>query len=121
MRGQPIITGLLLAATSFHGAGPSGAPAADIPAGTIAFASLAPRGWDLYVADVHSLESRRLTDHPALDYNALYSPDGKQIAFVSERDGSKNLYLMNSDGSGLRQLTRGDWTDTMCDWSPTGG
>ena len=46
-------------------------------AGTIAFASLAPRGWDLYVTDVKTLQSRRLTDHPALDYNGVFSPDGK--------------------------------------------
>jgi Tol biopolymer transport system component len=111
---------LLLAATSFHGAGPSGAPAADIPAGTIAFASLAPRGWDLYVADVHSLESRRLTEHPALDYNALYSPDGKQIAFVSERDGNLELYSLAPDGSGLRRLTDNFALDDHPAWSPDG-
>ena len=83
---------LLLAATRLHGGEPSSALAAEIPAGTIAFASLAPRGWDLYVTDVKTLQSRRLTDHPALDYNGAFSPDGKQIAFVSERDGNLELY-----------------------------
>ncbi len=50
----------------------------------------------------------------------IYSPDGKQIVFRSGRDGQKNLYLMSRDGSNVRRLTQGDWTDTMCDWSHDG-
>ena len=49
-----------------------------------------------------------------------YSPDGKQLVFRSGRDGDKNLYIMNRDGSHIRRLTEGKWTDTMCDWSPQG-
>ena len=37
--------------------------------------SLAPRGWDLYLLDVESHRSRRLTDHPALDFNAAFAPE----------------------------------------------
>src|SRR5687767_10628505 len=46
------------------------------PAGTVAFSSLAPRGWDVYVADVESHKARRLTDHAALDFNAAFAPEG---------------------------------------------
>src|SRR5262245_36220775 len=71
------------------------------PRGTSAFASQAPRGWDVYVAHVKTGKATRLTDHPALDYNAAASPDGKRVAFVSERDGNMEIYSMSPDGSGL--------------------
>src|SRR5262245_56232625 len=63
----------------------------DRPTGTIAFSSLAPRAWDLYLIDVESRQTRRLTDHPALDFNAAFAPDGGRIAFVSERDGNEEI------------------------------
>ncbi|XP_043720719.1 uncharacterized protein LOC122668190 [Telopea speciosissima] len=49
------------------------------------------------------------------------SPDGKWVVFRSGRSGYKNLYLMDAiegEKSGLRRLTEGPWTDTMCNWSP---
>jgi Tol biopolymer transport system component len=89
-------------------------------AGTIAFSSLAPRGWDLYVVDVQTRESRRLTDHLALDYNAAFSPDGQRIAFVSERDGNLELYTIRADGSDLRRLTDDFALDDHPVFSPDG-
>jgi Tol biopolymer transport system component len=49
-----------------------------------------------------------------------FSPDGKQFVFRSGRSGAKNLYIANRDGTGVRPLTKGKWTDTMPHWSPTG-
>jgi Tol biopolymer transport system component len=43
-----------------------------------------------------------------------------ELVFSSTRDGAKNLYLMNADGTGIRRLTQGPWTDTHANWSPTG-
>lgn len=51
------------------------------------------------------------------------SPDGKWLVFRSGRSGHKNLYVMDAvqgERGFLRQLTRGPWTDTMCNWSPDG-
>jgi Tol biopolymer transport system component len=115
-----MITGMALAAGTIYGAEPAGAQAPPGPTGTIAFASLAPRGWDLYVAEVKTQQSRRLTDSPALDYNGAFSPDGKQIAFVSERDGNPELYAMAADGTGLRRLTDNFALDDHPAWSPDG-
>jgi TolB protein len=47
----------------------------------------------------------RPTRH-ARDGSPVLSPDGRRIAFVSERDGNRQIYVMNADGSGLRRLTR---------------
>ena len=88
-------------ASNINGVLPNGAPV-----GTIAFSSLAPRGWDLYISDVQTQESRRLTDHPALDYNAVFSSNGQNIAFVSERNGNPELFTIRADGSDLRRLTK---------------
>ena len=80
---------------------PAGAPLVngdDRPAGTIAFSSLAPRGWDLYLVEVASRRTRRLTDHAALDFNAAFAADGRSLAFVSTRDGNHELYVTTTEG-----------------------
>jgi putative membrane-bound dehydrogenase-like protein len=92
----------------------------DAPAGTIAFASLAPRGWDLYVTDRTTGQETRLTDSPALDYNASFSPDGGRIAFVSEREGNAELCSIRPDGSDFRRLTSHFALDDHAAWSPDG-
>src|SRR5262249_33292901 len=48
------------------------------------------------------------------------SPDGRQIAFVSDRSGSSDLYLMNADGSGVRQLTADGGHPGRAYWSGDG-
>src|SRR5436305_262861 len=64
---------------------------------------------------------KKLTDSAGNNGFPAFSPDGKRLVFRSGRDRSaKNLYVMNADGSGVRRLTEGKWTDTMCDWSPKG-
>jgi Tol biopolymer transport system component len=97
------VCGFALLATA---AGPPAGNSKDRPTGIIAFSSLAPRGWDVYFLDVKTRKSRRLTDHTALDFNAALAPDGKKIAFVSERDGNAELYTLGIDGNGLKRLTR---------------
>lgn len=120
MRMLAWFTGLILAAAQFQVAEPGQVSTYQPPAGNIAFSSLAPRGWDLYVTDIESQQNRRLTHHPALDYNASFSPDGKQIAFVSERDGNLEIYSIHSDGSGLQRLTDNFALDDHPAWSPDG-
>jgi Tol biopolymer transport system component len=110
---------LVLLAATVAGGGDGEQPAAsDQPAGTIAFASLAPRDWDVYWRAPGG--ERRLTDHAALDYNAAFSPDGRKIAFVSQRDGNMELYAVGVDGSGLRRLTDNFALDDHPAWSPDG-
>jgi WD40-like Beta Propeller Repeat len=57
-----------------------------------------------------------------LDHMPLYSPDGARIAFASNRSGSHEIWVCNSDGSGTMQLTSfgGPMTTGPVWWSPNG-
>lgn len=56
----------------------------------------------------------------ALGECPTWSPDGTQIAFHSSRDGNKEIYVMNADGSGLTRLTDNAASDLRPAWSPDG-
>jgi TolB protein len=65
----------------------------------------------------------RLTDNPADDFAPAWSPDGKQIAFVSDRDqkqGVYDIYIMQVEGSNVRRLTSDTAIDYSPAWSPDG-
>ncbi|MFM9182020.1 MAG: peptidase S41, partial [Phycisphaerales bacterium] len=50
----------------------------------------------------------RLTASPSNEGRSAFSPDGTSIVFDSDRDGGRNLFIMRSDGSAVRQLTFGE-------------
>jgi Tol biopolymer transport system component len=60
--------------------------------------------------------SRRGAKMLASGQDAVWSPDGKRIAFVSARDGDREIYVMRSDGSHERPLTNNSWADVEPDW-----
>jgi TolB protein len=59
--------------------------------------------FEVYVVNADGSGQQRLTRSGA---QPLWSPDGKKIAFQSQRDGNFEIYVMNADGSGQRNLTR---------------
>jgi Tol biopolymer transport system component len=61
-----------------------------------------------------------LTIHPADDSTPAWSPDGKQIAFTSNRDGRPQVYVMNADGSNMRRVSQSEAGDVSPSWSPDG-
>ena len=63
---------------------------------------------------------RRLTFRRHYDVEPVFSPDGKRIAFTSNTDGNFEIYVMNSDGSGLLRITRNPGDDSGPSWSPDG-
>lgn len=79
-------------------------------------------GWqgDIWTAPTSGGRATRLTTHPALDSGAAFSPDGKQIAFNSEREGSKLLYAMPVGGGEPRQLTFHTDGCDLREWTPDG-
>ena len=62
---------------------------------------------DLYSMPVTGGEARRITQGLPFDSQPRYSPDGKRIVFLSDRDGSENVWTCDPDGSKLKQVTRG--------------
>jgi TolB protein len=65
-------------------------------------------------------EIGRLTKNPGIDVSPAWSPDGAQVAFVSERSGGPQIYVMNADGSGARRVTFQGNHNVDPAWSPLG-
>ena len=69
---------------------------------------------------VDGSDAVRLTTSPGSDVSPNWSPDGRSIAFASNRDGNYEIYVMNADGSDQRRLTRNLDIDLDPAWSPDG-
>lgn len=63
--------------------------------------------FDIYEADLNGKITRKFTDSPGYDAEAVVSPDGKYIVFTSIRSGDLELWRMDIDGKNLKQLTFG--------------
>lgn len=63
--------------------------------------------FDIYEADLNGKITKKLTDSPGYDAEAVVSPDGKYIVFTSSRSGDLELWRMDIDGKNLKQLTSG--------------
>jgi Tol biopolymer transport system component len=68
---------------------------------TIAFDILG----DLYVMPVAGGRAKPIARGMAFDTQPVFSPDGKWLAFVSDRSGADNLWVMRPDGTGARQIS----------------
>jgi len=53
-------------------------------------------------------------------YSAAWSPDGRRLAFASDRDGDDDIYIVRLDGTNLRKVTRNLVDDSNPSWSPEG-
>jgi len=107
----------ILVASDLHGGGQAGLQ----------------HGWvdyqEVYVMDADGSNIRRLTNTPGdstSSWSADWSPDGEQIVFTSNRDGSdlgwdgEELYVMAAAGSNVRRLTRRLGSEAVPAWSPDG-
>ncbi|MFT5452899.1 MAG: tricorn protease [Enterobacterales bacterium] len=96
---------------------------ADIHKNKVAFVY----GGDIYVADITTGNASRLTSHQGLELFPKFSRDGKRIAFSAQYSGSRQVYVMQLDGSAIKQLTyyndvgpmppRGGFDYRVLDWS----
>lgn len=75
---------------------------------------------DIYIKPIHSSVVTRLTDDPAQDVMPSVSPDGRFVAFSSDRNGSWDIFIMPLDGGKAVQLTNDGAHDLHPSWSPDG-
>ena len=64
----------------------------------------------IYVVDAEGGDPRRLTNNRHDDWKPSWSPDGKRIVFVSNRDESRDIYVIDADGENLQNLTNSPLT-----------
>jgi imidazolonepropionase-like amidohydrolase/Tol biopolymer transport system component len=84
---------------------------------TIAFDLLG----DIYTMPIGGGTPRRIAEGLAYEHQPRFSPDGRRIAFTSDRGGGDNIWIMNVDGSDKRQLTKEDFRLlNQPSWSPDG-
>lgn len=76
---------------------------------------------DLYTMPFGGGKATLLIGGMGMETQPVYSPDGKWIAFLSDRDGGENLWIAGADGKNLKQITK-DTTATFVSpaWSPDG-
>ncbi|HMQ51074.1 MAG TPA: cellulase family glycosylhydrolase [Anaerolineae bacterium] len=88
-----------------------------------AFASDRSGAGDIYVVDANE-ELRNLTDHPASDWDPVWSPTGDKLAFTSHRSGDSDIWLLDlletETPVSPRNLTNNPAWDYSPTWSPSG-
>jgi TolB protein len=76
---------------------------------------------DIFTMEADGTNQKNLTNSPGVgDFEPSWSPTGRRIAFVSDRDGDGEIYTMRPDGTGVRQLTFDGLGYEFPDWSPDG-
>ncbi len=76
--------------------------------------------FDIFKIRPDGSDLAQLTDVPGNNFMPDWSPDGERIVFASQRDGNRELYVMNADGSDQVRLTGDGWENSLPRWSPDG-
>ena len=75
---------------------------------------------NLWIVDVEGKRLRELTPGNWRDSSPIWSPDGKKIAFISDRDGTSQIHVMWLDTREVAQLTHVENAPGSLSWSPDG-
>jgi Tol biopolymer transport system component len=76
---------------------------------------------DLYTLPITGGEATRITSGLPFDSQPRYAPDGKRLAFLSDRDGAENVWTCDADGTRPRQVTKGATSlYASPEWTPDG-
>ena len=76
---------------------------------------------EVFLTDVAGKERLRLTDQPGADQANDWSPDGREIVFLSERDGNLELYVLTIADGAIRRLTNHPGNDNWASWGSIPG
>ncbi len=92
---------------------------------SVLYESQVTGNWEIWSMSLDGLQDgggdlRQVTDNDHLDRMPAMSPDRKSIVFISDRDGDYEVLRMNSDGSGVEQLTFNEVPEIHPYWSPDG-
>ena len=71
---------------------------------------------DIWIVPVSGGTAVRITDHIEMDDMPVWSPDGKWVAFTSDRYGSPDVFAIPADGGETRQITYNAGADIATDW-----
>lgn len=72
-----------------------------------------PNNPEIYVYSLEAKKVTQITKNNNFDGDPAFSPDGKEIVFVSDRDKNLEIYVMNDDGSNVRRLTDNPANDSF--------
>ena len=76
---------------------------------------------DIYTLPIEGGTAKLIDRGMAFDSQPKFSPDGKWIAFISDREGSENIWIMHPDGSGVKQVSKDPNSEFVSpSWSPDG-
>ncbi len=75
---------------------------------------------EIWLADVASGEPRQITNAARSSQQPLWSPDGRTLAFVSDRDGKRQVYRLSLEGGEAERLTGGTEDVSAFAWAPDG-
>jgi Tol biopolymer transport system component len=76
---------------------------------------------DLYTLPFSGGEARKITSGMGFNSMPRFSPDGKKIAFISDRGGAENVWISDADGSDARQLSQDEQSEFASPtWTPDG-
>jgi TolB protein len=75
---------------------------------------------NLFVMDLRSKSTTRLTDTPAIDTSPSYAPDGTRLCFESDRGGKPQIYVMPATGGPAQRISFGEGSYSTPVWSPRG-